>query len=195
MRTVSTSAVRRFGAWAFGVSTSGPWDRCAGSPGSWAPGVCEFGAGDDGGGAPGIWGTGAGEFGIGVPDTCAVCVGASGSVAGAACASFGGVAEGGTFGAGEGDEDVSNAVEAAGVGALGGLAFSACASSIGAVDACATGAGAFAVSGDRAPGTVALDCGASGSTTTVVGRVGGCGFEACAICIDASEARAIGVDA
>ncbi|MCI3969192.1 hypothetical protein QZM66_06585 [Burkholderia contaminans] len=201
MRTVSTSAVRRFGAWAFGVSTSGPCDRWVGSPGSWAPGVCAFGAGDDGGGAPGIWGTGAGEFGIGVPDTCAVCIGASGGVAGVACSRFGGVAEGGASGAGEGEADVSDIVEAADVVASGGRAFSACASSIGAVDVCATGAGVFAVfaacadSVDRASGAAALDCGASGSTTTVVGRVGGCGFDACAICIDASEACAIGVGA
>nr|WP_260431216.1 hypothetical protein [Burkholderia contaminans] len=193
MRTVSTSAVRRFGAWAFGVSTSGPCDRWVGSPGSWAPGVCAFGAEDDGGGAPGIWGTGAGEFGIGVPDTCAICVGASGGVAGAAGPIFGAVSEGGASGAGAGDADVSDPVEAAGVGASGGRAFSACASSIGAVDACATGAGVFAVSGERAPGTAALDGGASGSTTTVVGSGGGCGFDACAIRIDASEARAIGV--
>ncbi|WP_346779117.1 hypothetical protein [Burkholderia sp. Tr-20390] len=193
LRTVSTSAVRRFGAWAFGVSTSGPCDRCVGSPGSWAPGVCEFGAGDDGGGEPGIWGTGEGEFGIGVPDACAVCVGASGGVAGAARSIFGGVSEGGAIGAGEGDADASDAVEAAGVGASGGRAFSACASSIGAVDVGATGAGVFAVSGERASGAAALDGGASGSTTTVVGTVGGCGVDACAICIDASDARAIGV--
>ncbi|MCQ4384167.1 hypothetical protein NO136_20080, partial [Clostridioides difficile] len=49
--------------------------------------------------------------------------------------------------------------------------------------------------GDRAPGTGSLDCGASGSTTPVVGMVGGCGMDACAICIDASEAGAIGVGA
>nr|WP_235986616.1 hypothetical protein [Burkholderia contaminans] len=132
-----------------------------------------------------------GEFGIGVPEACAVCVGASGGVAGAAGSIFGGVSEGGAIGAGEGEAEVSDIVDAS-----GGRAFSACASSIGAAGVCATGAGVTAVSavsGDRASGTAALDRGASGSTTTVVGMVGGCGFDACAICIDSSEARAIGV--
>ncbi|WP_321928236.1 hypothetical protein [Burkholderia cenocepacia] len=116
---------------------------------------------------------GAGEFGIGVPDACAVSVGVAGVV---------GVAGGAVVVAWARCRGASD-VCVRGRGVSGGVS-NACASCIGAFDACAAGVGAFV---DGAPG-----CGASGSTTTVVGIAG---FGACAICIDASDACAIGVGA
>nr|WP_302479678.1 hypothetical protein [Burkholderia metallica] len=182
MRTVATSAVRRFGACAFGVSTSGPCERWIASPGSWAPGVCEFGVPDDGSGEPGDWGIGAGEFGIGVPEACAVCVGV---VDGAAWAIVSGAFGVGTAGAGEPGAGVSDVVAVARAGASEGRSIATCASCIGATGVSATGAGVSGLSGDRGAGTGALDCGASGSTTTVVG-IG----DACAIGVGASGGAA-----
>ncbi|WP_230469087.1 MULTISPECIES: hypothetical protein [Burkholderia] len=117
-----------------------------------------------------------GEFGIGVPDACAVSVGVVGVAGGAVIA---------VWASGCGASDL----RARGADVSGGEVSNAWASSIGWFDACVTAAGAF---DDVAPGAAALGCGASGSTTTVVGIAG---FDPCAICIDASEARAIGVGA
>ncbi|WP_256121964.1 hypothetical protein [Burkholderia sp. A2] len=108
---------------------------------------------------------GVGEFGIGVPDACAVSVGVGGGVGGAVVSVWAG-------GCG------ASGVRARGADVSGGAVSNACASSIGAFD------------------DGALGCGASGSTMTVVGIAGfDPGADSCAICIDASDACAIGVGA
>nr|WP_242448973.1 hypothetical protein [Burkholderia metallica] len=88
---------------------------------------------------------------------------------------------------------MSDVVAVARAGASEGLSIATCASCIGATAVSAAGAGVSGlsgVSGDRGAGTGAPDCGASGSTTTVVG-IG----DACTIGVEGSDACAIGVGA
>nr|WP_279610502.1 hypothetical protein [Burkholderia metallica] len=80
---------------------------------------------------------------------------------------------------------MSDVVAVARAGASEGRSIATCASCIGATGVSATGAGVSGLSGDRGAGTGALDCGASGSTTTVVG-IG----DACAIGVGASGGAA-----